>query len=296
MKKIISTALLSFVCVTAVMSTETTQEITKESVFSHKIKVNEPDEVIELAAREFAKNIKVYKELAIASKLVYEDNPNTLSKLYPSFEFAQDAYVSSKGLYIRVGVDEKDKAVLVLYRGTELSNLDQWLANISQALSGDSELYREAVSFTKSTKDKYQGYSFTLAGHSLGGGLAMHSALAINGVDAYTFNLAFPNSYGIQNRTIQRYTEGLAKGGMFKRSNITNLIVEGDEIENMALFRFLGLPGAKYILSHHDVKKNSKRNHYIDEVIHKLERLETLGEAELRAVGRSSYAGRGIIQ
>ncbi len=96
--------------------------------------------------------------------------------------------------------DEKvfgeEKYVLV-FKGTEFTNPDDWKQNVRQGAGKDSSYYRSATDLSKQMKQS--GKPFAVSGHSLGGGMAA-AAAQVSGVRATTFNAA-----GLHDRTVPRY-------------------------------------------------------------------------------------------
>ncbi|MCY3818630.1 MAG: DUF2974 domain-containing protein, partial [Gammaproteobacteria bacterium] len=85
----------------------------------------------------------------------------------------------------------------LVFRGTQGGSLRDWWANLRQALGFRSSQYGQAIELAKAVKKKL-GDDVTLAGHSLGGGLASAGSFA-TGAGAITFNAAGLHS---------RYREG----------------------------------------------------------------------------------------
>ena len=76
----------------------------------------------------------------------------------------------------------------LVFRGTQGGSLRNWWANLRQALGFPSSQYEQAIKLADAVKKKL-GDSVTLAGHSLGGGLASAGSFA-TGARAITFNAA----------------------------------------------------------------------------------------------------------
>ena len=90
-------------------------------------------------------------------------------------------------LYTRVVNGQKQ--YVYAFAGTNISSIKDWLNNITQVV-GFSKQYDIAINNARYL-DRYIGSSsLTFVGHSLGGGLAIASALATNG-SAVTFNPAW---------------------------------------------------------------------------------------------------------
>jgi pimeloyl-ACP methyl ester carboxylesterase len=118
-----------------------------------------------------------------ADLVYYTDSGGLLKKLGipydPTDGFAAALYKGSNGTYY------------LAFRGTELTNLADWEADGSQALSLSTSQYNQAINLAKLVSDAIdsQGGTVVFVGHSLGGGLASAAAYATGG-DATTFNAA----------------------------------------------------------------------------------------------------------
>ncbi len=90
---------------------------------------------------------------------------------------------SSCGFYALLIETEPDKAV-VAFRGTELTGgLDQIVddflkADLGLAIQRETEQQEKAAEFMQEIYETYDYSSYALAGHSLGGNLAVHSLLS----------------------------------------------------------------------------------------------------------------------
>jgi len=74
------------------------------------------------------------------------------------------------------------------FRGTQPTSINDWVANVAQALGFHTPQYNEAVDLAKNVNIITNG-NVVFVGHSLGGGLASAAAYAIGG-KAITFNAA----------------------------------------------------------------------------------------------------------
>lgn len=103
---------------------------------------------------------------------------------------------SPSGLTVDVwtqGAKENPDRVAVVFRGTDGFNLDDWRANLSIWL--EPEQYFEAQRFFKEqilTEKRFERSDIVVAGHSLGGGIAINVSLrwstSARPVAAYAFN------------------------------------------------------------------------------------------------------------
>lgn len=106
---------------------------------------------------------------------------------------------------------------MLAFRGTVFTNLPDWQNNLEQGAYMDSAQYDAAVRLARKLQRRY-GNNLSVAGHSLGGGLAAAAAGA-TGLHADTFNaaglsvrtrLSIPNfnSSGVTNYSIEGYIGG----------------------------------------------------------------------------------------
>jgi len=87
-----------------------------------------------------------------------------------------------------VFVNEKNpKDVLIAFKGTNPTSLDDWKNNAQQGLGKDSFYYQQAGRISQ--RAAASGADVAYTGHSLGGGLASYAA-RLTGADATTFNSA----------------------------------------------------------------------------------------------------------
>ncbi|GLI57822.1 hypothetical protein PM10SUCC1_33360 [Propionigenium maris DSM 9537] len=95
-------------------------------------------------------------------------------------------YKADNGFSADVYMNEGKKIVVIAFRGTEFFTIKDWPhANLS--VFGRNQ-YTSAMKLLKKMKRRYRGYRFISTGHSLGGGLALHTSVCWQGVDAVTFN------------------------------------------------------------------------------------------------------------
>ncbi len=140
-----------------------------------------------------------YLSFAVASMNVYSDGAPkgvTLDKHSP--EWREVGVWDKAGLAFRVyHRDDTDRlTVLTVLRGTENQDASDWLANASWLVAWlpiETQYDEARLVFQATRKQAYEAakgrkVGFITAGHSLGGGLARHLALAYPCVSAAIFN------------------------------------------------------------------------------------------------------------
>jgi Protein of unknown function (DUF2974) len=83
--------------------------------------------------------------------------------------------------------DSNPKDVLIAFKGTSPTSLEDWTNNAQQGLGKDSFYYQQAGRIAQ--RATASGADVAYTGHSLGGGLASYAA-RLTGADATTFNSA----------------------------------------------------------------------------------------------------------
>jgi uncharacterized Zn-binding protein involved in type VI secretion len=116
------------------------------------------------------------------------DNPSNLPFRLREFPFHDPRSGFDAALYQN---NETGKIVLA-YRGTEPTHVNDWETNLQQVAGFQSAQYDEAVELAQHVKGSYLGHSIEITGHSLGGGLAQVGS-ATTGYPATTFNAAGVN-------------------------------------------------------------------------------------------------------
>ena len=140
-----------------------------------------------------------YLSFAVASLNVYKDGtPKGLSLDKHSPEWRQVGVWDNAGLAFRVyHRDDPDRlTVLTVLRGTENLDAADWLANFSWLIAWlpvDTQYDEARLVYQATRKQAYEAakgrkVSFITAGHSLGGGIAKHLALAYPCGAAAVFN------------------------------------------------------------------------------------------------------------
>lgn len=140
--------------------------------------------------------------------------------------------VSEPDFFSRVYAPDKsvfgnEMAPTVVFRGTRMENITDWLNNGQQGMGVNSTYYKQSVSIGNHLKRVPRKVS--VAGHSLGGGLASAAAIA-SGKPAWTFNAA-----GLNAGTVEKYG-GTAIGD---GSKIAAYRVQGEVLTRLQEFHLL---------------------------------------------------------
>jgi uncharacterized Zn-binding protein involved in type VI secretion len=122
------------------------------------------------------------------------DSPEKLEELgiNPS-----DLTPSGSGFRATLYRSDIDGSLVVAYKGTTMTSMEDWKNNITQAVGVKSDYYERAIRLSQ--KLDANGEPFEITGHSLGGGMAS-AAAAVTGAKATTFNSA-----GLRNATVATY-------------------------------------------------------------------------------------------
>ena len=91
-----------------------------------------------------------------------------------------------------------DGKYALVFQGTDMKSLADWITNVKQGLGKETEQYNRAMELSKEVADIVDADNLTLGGHSLGGGLASAGAAA-TGCETYTYNPA-----GLHPETVKR--------------------------------------------------------------------------------------------
>ncbi|MCB1129563.1 MAG: DUF2974 domain-containing protein [Verrucomicrobiae bacterium] len=133
------------------------------------------------------------------------------------------------GVYERVTNDGKREAVLA-FRGTEPDQINDWLTDFENFVGLVPEQYKEGLTAAQTVSEvlKNNGVdSFSLTGHSLGGGIASYSALTLQ-IEATCFGSAALGE-GLQSRLLQNLL--LQESSPESREDlVTHIFKEGDLI------------------------------------------------------------------
>lgn len=110
-----------------------------------------------------------------------------------------------------------DAKPVVVFRGTEMTKLDDWKNNFAQGTDKESTYYERAVQIGKKLRKSKRPVE--TAGHSLGGGMSSATAKAAN-IEATTYNGA-----GLHPNTVARY-------GVPEAIQGTDELIKGYRTEN----------------------------------------------------------------
>lgn len=124
---------------------------------------------------------------------VYETPPN----FKPASTLAQDlgdgrtAYYEAAGQrYAEARVEEKNKRIVVAFRGTRLTTGGDIYTDVMGFIGVQTAYYRWAANVVEQVVKRHPGVPVILTGHSLGGGLAVYAVMRNPGVTAMVFNPA----------------------------------------------------------------------------------------------------------
>lgn len=135
------------------------------------------------------------------------DGVNDMTKLDDS-NFRSEVFVEKDPI-------SGQESYVVAFKGTTMTSLEDWGANVAQGLGMQNAYYDQAALIGK-TSTNFQPGKVRFVGHSLGGGLAS-AAAASSGAPAQTFNAA-----GLHPDTVAR------QGGAADTSKVNAWYVEGD--------------------------------------------------------------------
>jgi RHS repeat-associated protein len=164
--------------------------------------------------------IPTAKEAAKIAEHVYDGKVG--DKLSGGWEMI-DLYESDEGslqigVYSRVKEDDTIEYIIA-NRGTTMSDMEDWLQNISQPFGASSDM-KNSIKFAEDFVNNHNDSEITFVGHSKGGAEAAGNALATN-KNALLFNPASINSgaYGLDS---SKYTGDMT--AYIVKGEILNLI------------------------------------------------------------------------
>ncbi len=180
------------------------------------------------AAERLAQNNRAVEDARLVSDVYNtKDAPPGWTRLGPSDlppELRNATFHDDKsGFYAEMYRSNIDGSYRLIMRGTEMDTWKQWdgndwlRGNLSQGTGFESQQYNQAVELSRQVAEVYGGNA-SIAGHSLGGGLASVGSLA-SGLPANTFNAA-----GVHGDTFERYGLDPSQAG----SLVNKYQVDGD--------------------------------------------------------------------
>jgi len=147
---------------------------------------------------------------------------------------------SDSGFYAAAYQNLTTGEIVIAFRGTEFSDsgdrdADLALWKASNGFLGEHQQFVDALEFANLIDEQYaqQGYTVTVTGHSLGGGLAQLAA-DVFGWGGETFDA--PGMYGLtQGENLNQFqplfaSEGLSFGNVNSIGTLTNYTVEGSAV------------------------------------------------------------------
>ena len=170
-------------------------------------------------------------KFAKISRLAYETDSKKQRELARNLGYKIDNEFSNQ--YHTVLIDEKNKDVIISFRGTNPTDLRDIKTdiNIFKNSKEKDERFNEAVEIFDKVKNEYSDYKFSSTGHSLGGGLSIYLNEK-RGIDSYVFN---PGSSPLirekkvnNNVVIYRNSDDIISSGYNTKENKDNII----EIKN----------------------------------------------------------------
>lgn len=143
-----------------------------------------------------------------------------------------------------MAVNEKDKKVIVAFRGT---NFENWtdlmhdgsvlfgdrgiaLTSVASAALGTPHRFNTAKNYVRNAQKSFPGYDVTATGHSLGGTIATHVAMTDPSVKCETFNPGISPFDLERNGYIRVVDTGLSLFGLGLFKNIKDNHIVGDPI------------------------------------------------------------------
>lgn len=137
-------------------------------------------------------NLSLFKEAGykyVTSEILGINNPIT-----PLYNRIEDYNIDSdnKGFHAELFYNEKTNEYSLVFRGSELDDMDDWKTNVMQGLGFETKQYNIAIelgNMIKRLKEENPDIKINITGHSLGGGLATIAGV-ISGQPTYVFNPA----------------------------------------------------------------------------------------------------------
>ena len=132
---------------------------------------------------------------ALFASNAYSSNPQFE---IPHWERLRELDVNTwRGMEVGVYKSEVRKEIVIAFSGTNRYSVRDWIfGNFNIFWSGQ---YYEAEEIIDEIINRFNNYKIIVTGHSLGGGLSLHTSLYRNNIDAYVFNTSprvfNPNEY-----------------------------------------------------------------------------------------------------
>jgi len=121
---------------------------------------------------------------ALFASNAYSNNPQFA---IPDWERLRELDVDTwRGMEVVVYKSVIRNEIVIAFSGTNRFSINDWIFGILNIFWRGQ--YYEAVEKVDEIIDIYNDYKIIVTGHSLGGGLALHTSLSRNNIDAYVFN------------------------------------------------------------------------------------------------------------
>jgi len=155
-----------------------------EDVLSSKPYLRDKPDAYDENHREIAEESYLYAQMASNA---YSDKPQFV---FPEKLISRQTPFCKgfglEGIIFEVCKNDTLSEVVIAYRGTEGADLSDWVfGNIFD------KQYNLADELYNNVRQQYPTTKIVATGHSLGGGLALHTSATVNGVNAYAFNPSY---------------------------------------------------------------------------------------------------------
>ena len=129
----------------------------------------------------FNKLLPLDKLAAQAASDVYDEKTGGLLGGWSGAEYSKDGFYASLSF--------KNGYYFLAFRGTNMTSIDDWSANLSQGVGMEPDQYKLALKLARHVVDVIGSDRLVICGHSLGGGLASYAGINVK-VSTITFNAA----------------------------------------------------------------------------------------------------------